>query len=309
MKRWLISRTIGIVALLVVLLCMCLFVLDAANAQSGPNPTTPGYVTCSNWRDPGRTDCPWQSASDFYIAGSIAATNGTVTIPLNNRATVGLSVTGTWTGALTMRASVDYAYVGAANATWVTTTAVPVSTGAPTTAISANGVFQVNASGFSALQVIGTSIASGTANIALVGSQGVSTIMADNPIPVVPSSQLPLASTPITASATGSTGAISATLAAATAKTTYICGFSYQGSDATAAVAANIAVTGTVSGTMNFGYVALAAGAAVPQPPPITQNFNPCVPSSAVNTAIVVTPPTLGAGATLATVSAWGYQQ
>jgi hypothetical protein len=118
----------------------------------------------------------------------------------------------------------------------------------------------------------------------------------------------PNGATPVTASGTGSTGAISATLAAAAGKNTYICGFSYQGSDATAAVAGNIAITGTVTGTMNVGYVALAAGATVPQPGPIIIPFSPCVPSSAVNTAIVVTPPTLGAGATIATVSAWGYQ-
>lgn len=118
----------------------------------------------------------------------------------------------------------------------------------------------------------------------------------------------PANSTPITASGTGSTGAISATLAASANKFTYICGFSYQGSDAAAAVAGNVAVSGTISGTMNFGYVSLASGATVPQPPPTTVTFSPCVPSSAVNTAIVVTPPTLGAGATIATVSTWGYQ-
>jgi hypothetical protein len=116
------------------------------------------------------------------------------------------------------------------------------------------------------------------------------------------------AATPITASATGSTGAISATLAAAAGKFTYLCGFNYQGSQTTAAVSANIVVTGTVTATMNFGFVNLVTGAASPQPPPVIQNFTPCVPSSAVNTPIVVTPPTLGAGATLATVSVWGFQ-
>jgi hypothetical protein len=93
----------------------------------------------------------------------------------------------------------------------------------------------------------------------------------------------PFGAVPITATGTGSTGAISATLAAASGKFTYICGFSYQGSDGTTAVAGNIAVTGTITGTMNFGYVALAAGAAVPQPPPTIVQFNPCIPSSAVN--------------------------
>jgi hypothetical protein len=126
--------------------------------------------------------------------------------------------------------------------------------------------------------------------------------------PAAGTATYPLGAAPVTGTGTGSTGAISATLAAAAGKTTYICGFSYQGSDATAAVAANIAVTGTITGTMNFGYVSLAAGATVPQPPPTTVQFGPCVPGSGLNTAIVVTPPTLGAGATIATVSAWGFQ-
>jgi hypothetical protein len=138
-----------------------------------------------------------------------------------------------------------------------------------------------------------------------------SAAFAQTPLPSGPSTGTgyPLGASAVTSSATGSTGAISATLPALTGKLTYICGFSYQGSDATAAVAGNVVVSGTVSGSMNFGYVALAAGAAVAQPPPITVPFGPCVPASGQNTAIVVTPPVLGAGATLATVSAWGYQQ
>lgn len=177
------NRTRWTATLALVLICWILALFSPARAQ-GPNPTTPGYVTCSNWRDGGATGCPWQSAGDFYQAGAIAATSQTVTIPLNNRSTVGLSITGTWSGALTIRASVDYAYVGPVAATWITTTAVPVATGAPVTSISGDGLYQINASGFSAVQVIGTSIVSGTANVAMVGSQGVSTIMADNPIPV-----------------------------------------------------------------------------------------------------------------------------
>jgi hypothetical protein len=148
----------------------------------------------------------------------------------------------------------------------------------------------------------GTTNADGTLAVAPCGTATGGASLSVSPTPY------PQGATPITASATGSTGAISATLAAAAGKSTYICGFSYQGSDATAAVAANIAITGTITGTMNFGFVALAAGAAVPQPGPTTVPFAPCVQSSAVNTAIVVTPPTLGTGATIATVSAWGYQ-
>lgn len=135
----------------------------------------------------GCTNVPTSSSIDDPISGSVAATGDTVTIPLTGRSTVGLSVSGTWSGALTIRASVDYSTVGAASATWLTTTAVPVATGISTTAITSGGLYQINAAGFSAIQVYGTAIVSGRANIALLSSSGVSTIMADNPIPVTPS--------------------------------------------------------------------------------------------------------------------------
>jgi len=245
---------------------------------------------------------------DFRTSGPIAASSQVVTLPTNGRSTVGISVTGTWSGSLTIRVSVDYAQVGAANATWGTSTAVSLASGTVVTSISSNGIFQVNASGFSAVQVFGTNIVSGTANVSMEGSTGVSTVMADNPFPVASTTVYPLTATPVTGTGTGSTGAISATLSAGTTQVTYLCGFSFQGSNATAAVNSNISVTGLSGGTLNFGYTALAAGAAVPQPPPITHRFNPCLPSSAVNTAVVVTPPTLGAGAPLATVTVWGFR-
>lgn len=117
------------------------------------------------------------------------------------------------------------------------------------------------------------------------------------------------ACTPITASATGSTGAITATLAAAAGKTTYICGFYFTGTNATAANGATtVTITGTIGGTMNFGFPTLALGATVPNTLPIDEEFIPCVAASAVNTAIVVNGPALGAGSTLVTATAWGYQ-
>lgn len=115
--------------------------------------------------------------------------------------------------------------------------------------------------------------------------------------------------TAITATATGTTGATTATLPAVGGKTTYICGFSFVGTNATAANGAtNVTVTGTISGTMNFGYPTLAAAATVPNAGPLDLTFTPCIPASAINTAIVVNGPALGAGATLTTVTAWGYQ-
>lgn len=41
---------------------------------------------------------------------------------------------------------------------------------------------------------------------------------------------------------------------------------------------------------------------------PIFLEFNPSIPASAANTSIVLTLPSLGAGNTNASVSAWGYR-
>lgn len=116
------------------------------------------------------------------------------------------------------------------------------------------------------------------------------------------SSPYPVGATPITASGTGTTAATTATLAGTAAKTTYICGFTIN-SAATAAVAGAATVTGTVTGTLNF-YQGVGVATA---PTTLTQTFNPPVPASAVNTAIVVTSAAAGTGGVTA-VSAWGYQ-
>ncbi len=120
----------------------------------------------------------------------------------------------------------------------------------------------------------------------------------------------PSGATPITASATGTgVAASTATLALAAGKTTYICGFTWTGTNATAAnTATAVTVTGPISGTLNYGFPTLVAGAAVPNTPAINVVFSPCIPASAPATAIVVNGPALGAGSTLATISASGYQ-
>jgi hypothetical protein len=115
--------------------------------------------------------------------------------------------------------------------------------------------------------------------------------------------------TPVTASATGTTAAITATLAAVAGKTTYICGFYFTGTNATAAnTATSVTITGTITGTMTFGFPTLAAGATIPNSWPVDEQFTPCIAASAINTAIVVNGPALGTGATLTTLSVWGYQ-
>jgi len=115
---------------------------------------------------------------------------------------------------------------------------------------------------------------------------------------------LPPGAIPITISAVGTTGVVTATLPASTSMTTYICGFSIR-SNATAAATGNATVTGTVSGTMNFTeWVApLASGIGIVEPP-----FLDCIPGSSINTAIAVNSIAAGSGG-VTSVTAWGYQK
>lgn len=113
----------------------------------------------------------------------------------------------------------------------------------------------------------------------------------------------PTNSTPITASATGTTGAISATLPGVVGKTTFLCGFALTSGGTTAALTVNSTVVGTIGGTLNFAYVFVSTGQGA-----FGVAFPVCIPANAMNTAIVVNLPAGGAGTTVAAVSAWGYQ-
>jgi hypothetical protein len=97
-----------------------------------------------------------------------------------------------------------------------------------------------------------------------------------------------------------------ATLAAAPAKTTYISGLLIAGGGATAALLVDVTIAGLLGGTRTFVHGA-AAGVAVKNPD-VAVYFDPPLPASAVNTAIVVTCPSLGAGNTKNSVTAWGFQ-
>lgn len=127
-----------------------------------------------------------------------------------------------------------------------------------------------------------------------------------NSVPTIPSSQYPGnalgVAAAITASQTGTTGATTATLAAVSNRTTYVCGFTIT-SDATAALAGTATVTGTITGTMSYiQNVGGATAAGI-----LTQSFTPCIPASAVNTGIAINSVAAGTGGNTA-VTAWGYQ-
>jgi hypothetical protein len=98
-----------------------------------------------------------------------------------------------------------------------------------------------------------------------------------------------------------------ATLAAVAAKTNYITGFTITAAGATAASVVTATVTGLLGGTQSFTF-SVPAGATVGATP-LLYNFIPPHPASAVNTAITVTLPALGAGNTNAAVNVRGIQK
>jgi len=114
--------------------------------------------------------------------------------------------------------------------------------------------------------------------------------------------------TPASASSTISANASAiATLPGAIGKTTYIAGFKCTASGATAGSPVTLTVVGVTGGTLNYTFTA-GTGATVASQE-VGDQFVPPLPSSASNTAIVVTLPALGAGNTNATCNARGYQE
>jgi len=118
----------------------------------------------------------------------------------------------------------------------------------------------------------------------------------------------PAASTPISASSGNVAAATAtATLAQVASKTTYICGFSITSSGSTAAAVVSPTIANLITGTMTFTYTSVAGVTLANQP--LVVPITPCLPANAQATTIVVSMPSLGAGNTNTTVSAWGFQQ
>lgn len=114
----------------------------------------------------------------------------------------------------------------------------------------------------------------------------------------------PVGATPIVASATGTTGATTATLTGAASVTTYICSYSVR-ANATAAATVNNTIAPIASGitmTHVMWVAPLASGLGIDE-----QIFMPCLPASAVNTSIAVISGAPGSGGAV-TVTAAGYR-
>lgn len=141
------------------------------------------------------------------------------------------------------------------------------------------------------VRVRSTAVTSGTVNVRMS-----STSVQTSPIPPVV--------LPITGNAVGTTGAVVGTLAASAARLTYICGFNVQAIGGTATVGP-ITVAGLTGSSQIYQTDVNSAtvGKTV-----ASANFNPCIPSSAINTAVTITT-TANGTATAVNVNSWGYQQ
>ncbi len=127
-------------------------------------------------------------------------------------------------------------------------------------------------------------------------------------IPFTYSSQYPTNATTttptaVTATASGTTAATAASLGATASVTNFVCGFTIT-ADATALATGTATLSGTISGSLSYlqTIVAVTSGASV-----LTQNFNPCIPASAANTAITITSAAAGTGGNTI-VNIWGYR-
>lgn len=227
------------------------------------------------------------------LAPVTASAPATPTFQVNGLSTVSVRVTGTCT-ALAMAAQVTNTRTG--SPTWTTVPMFPVGGGASITSASAVGFWTFNVGGMTQAR-LNVSALSASCTFAMAGGAG-------SPTGGLASaaSQFPTGAAAITGNAAGTTGAVVGTLAAATAKTTYICGFNAQAIGGTAAVGP-VTVAGLVGSSMVFQASSSAAGGTVAR-----ETFNPCVPASAVNTAITVTT-TADGTATAVNVNSWGYQQ
>lgn len=101
---------------------------------------------------------------------------------------------------------------------------------------------------------------------------------------------------------TGTTAAVTGTIAAVAAKTNYLCEFDIS-ITATGAILGQVTITGLLGGTRTY-QLNIPATPAVNL---LSKSFSPCLPASAVNTAIVVNSPAAGVGG-VNDVNSSGYQ-
>lgn len=99
--------------------------------------------------------------------------------------------------------------------------------------------------------------------------------------------------------------AAAASLAAVPGRTAYVTGFEITAGGATAAALVEATLAGLRGGTATYIFGAPAGATAIAQP--LIVKFQMPLPASAINTAITITLPALGAGNTKAAVAIHGF--
>lgn len=109
------------------------------------------------------------------------------------------------------------------------------------------------------------------------------------------------AATQIQGNAQGTTGAVVGTLAGAAGQTTYLCDFDVSAIGGTAPIGP-VTIAGLLGGSKIYQMSSSAGGVL------LSKNFNPCLPASALNTAITITT-TANGTATAVDVNSSGFRQ
>lgn len=139
---------------------------------------------------------------------------------------------------------------------------------------------------------------------------GGQSIALDHPLPVTgslyPSDATGTPAVPVRGSSGNVANAVAAaTIPAVAGKTAYVAGFDISGTGATVGAAVSATLAGILGGTATYTVVA-ATGAAVANQV-VAIRFDPPFPASAVNTAITLSCPALGAGNTNNSANIYGF--
>jgi len=114
---------------------------------------------------------------DTTATGTISGSGQSVTIATNGQTSVGIQVSGTFSGTILIKGSVD-------GTSYTPTSAVALSNGAISSTITSSYTGQANAGGLVSFQLTAITWAFGNASVTLVASVANSTVMLDNPLPI-----------------------------------------------------------------------------------------------------------------------------
>lgn len=134
-----------------------------------------------NISDPDTTATGNITTQNLVPAGTATANSAVLSGTIQGETTLGVQVTGTYTGALSLQGTID-------NSTWVTiggAVFINVNTGAQTATIASGtaGIFQADCAGFQQVRVTGLAAMTGTAVVTMRLSTGAGLVALDAAIP------------------------------------------------------------------------------------------------------------------------------